>query len=280
MRRRDFFQRTQQRRYANRSRENPYFRGKGNRRKLRFLFTLISFCFLLLASIGVLFAHPIFNLTAVHVKGIQHIERTLLSSAIKQSMSERIGLFFHRQNRFLFSEERFLGALNAQFTFRDVQLKRTGRRLELMVVERTSQLIWSTGSLMFVVDLDGVAIRQLDEEEFEQFKRIGMPLFVDRNAVEIQMGQAVLKPEEIEAVFRFHEHLSVQHIAFSQTEFDRLSGKWIGVLTAQHYRILFDVTGDIDAQSGRLEIILKEKVSDPSKLEYIDLRFGDHVYLK
>ncbi len=280
MRRRDFFQRSQQKRYANRSRENPYFRGKGRQQPLRLLLIVGGSCITVGALAAFFFAHSIFDLTSVYVKGAQQTDRLALTSAIKNSLHEPVALFFRRQNKFLFDAERLREQLNEQFTFRDVQMKRFGRRLELMVVERTSQLIWSTGSESFVVDLDGVAIRALTSEESDQLKQINMPLFVDRNAVKVKIGQAVLKPEEIEAVFRFHEHLIAQHITFTQTEFDRLSGKWIGVLTAQEYRILFDASGDIDAQAGRLEVILRDKVSDPSKLEYIDLRFGDHVYFK
>lgn len=280
MRRRDFFQRTQQRRYANRSHENPYFRGQGSRQKLRFVVLLLASCFLLLTFASLLLAHPALDFTTIQIKGTQHVDRVALSSTISQYMNARALLFFHRQNRFLFDEEQFRDALNTNFTFRDIQLKRMGHTVELRVVERSSQLIWSSGSDVFVVDLDGIAIGRLDESEFEQFKGIGMPLFVDRNAVEVQIGQQVLTPSEIEAVSAFHEHLGAQHIAFTQTEFDRLAGKWVGVLTAQDYRILFDVSGDIGAQAGRLEVILKEKVSDASKLEYIDLRFGDHVYFK
>jgi hypothetical protein len=237
--------------------------------------------FILVGALAVFFfSHPMFDFTIIHVKGTQQTDRSIFSSAIRSVMDERVALFFHRQNRFLFDEELFLKKLNEQFTFRDIQLKKSGQQIEIMVVERTSQLIWLTNSSPFVVDLDGVAIRALTTDEFERLKGIGMPLFVDRNAVEVQIGRSVLTSEEIEAVFRFHEHLNTQRIAFTQTEFDRLSGKWIGVLTTQKYRILFDASGDIDAQAGRLEVILKEKVSDPAKLEYIDLRFGDHIYFK
>ena len=107
-----------------------------------------------------------------------------------------------------------------------------------------------------------------------------MPIFVDRSNGEIKIGDSVLTAEEIASVFRFGEHLKAQNISYTQVEFDRLAGKWTGLLTTDGYRILFDVTGDIDAQAQRLELIRKEKIKDVSKLEYIDLRFGDHVYYK
>lgn len=283
MRRRDFFKRSQQRHYASHSHENPYFRKQGRERRARLFLLFIAPCFLIFIFLSLLFAHPLFNITSVLIKGTQQIDRNALASTVKQFIGKRKLLFFHEQNRFLFDADEFIDTLYKQFTFRDVQIKRKGSHIDLYVVERTSQLIWSTQSSIYVVDLDGIVIRTLTDEEAVQLKNIGMPLFVDRNDVKIQIGQHVLTKLEIEETFRFHEHLRAQHIEFTQTEFDRLAGKWVGVLTKDGYRILFDTSTDIDVQAQRLDLVLKEKVKDVAKLEYleyIDLRFGDHVYFK
>lgn len=280
MRRRDFFQRNQQKHYASHSHENPYFRRHVGEGYTRLILLLIASCVLLFIFFSFLFAHPFFNITSVSIKGTQHIDRNALASNVKQFVGKRKLFFFHEQNRFLFDANEFVSALYEQFTFRDVQIRRKGSHVDISVVERTSQLIWSTQSSLYVVDLDGIVIRTLTDEEAAQLKNIGMPFFVDRNDVKVQIGQHVLTKTEIEESFRFHEHLRAQHIDFTQTEFDRLAGKWVGVLTREGYRILFDTSTDIDVQAQRLDLVLKQKIKDVTKLEYIDLRFGDHVYFK
>lgn len=280
MRRRDFFQRTQKKRYDARSHENPYFLGKGRVASWKGFMMISGSLICLFGLMIFFFSSSLFDVTSIHVRGVQNLKHDLLAASIRQNMNERVGLIFHRQNRFLFNKEKFLTALNKLFTFRDVRLDLAGNQIEIYVVERTSQLIWSTKSASYLVDLDGIIISTLEDETLKQLEEISMPRFVDRNDIHVQIGQKVLTTEEIEAVFRFHDHLIVQKINFSQTQFDRLSGKWVGVLTDDKYLILFDATGDVDAQAGRLETILKEKVTDTSLLEYIDLRFGDHVYFK
>lgn len=217
-----------------------------------------------------LFLHPMFRITRVHVVGVEHMDRAVLADAIRTHLT---------RNRFLFDADVFVFRLNEQFVLRDLQIKQRGTFVEIHLVERTSQLIWRVGERAFVVDLDGVVIRPIEGEELEHLKTI-LPFFIDRNQVEIGVGDTVLTRQETDAVFRFHGHLNAQGISFAQTEFDRLAGKWVGVVTQSGYRILFDPSTNVDEQASRLEVLLKEKISDQNKLEYIDLRFGDHIYFK
>ena len=46
------------------------------------------------------------------------------------------------------------------------------------------------------------------------------------------------------------------------------------------FDVLFDAEGDYVAQLEDLSIIIKEYTDSLSDLEYIDIRFGNHVYLK
>ncbi|MBI2475118.1 hypothetical protein HYV69_01700 [Candidatus Uhrbacteria bacterium] len=275
MRRRNFFRKTQQKRYASRTFRNPYFREKIDKRPAVILYgVMISFLFILIVLI-IIFLKPSFKINEIHVVGLETISKTEIDDALRSYAGENLFLFFPRQNRYLFNQERLVVYLKNRFTLRDVTIKRIKNKIEIQIVERSSFLIWQTKGKSFVVDLEGVVIRESEEEEISS-----LPIFVDRNNVEINIGDAVLSPEEISSVLKFEEHLRAQNISYKQVEFDRLAGKWTGVLTNDGYRILFDVTGDIEAQAQRLELIKKEKITDVSKLEYIDLRFGDHVYYK
>ena len=279
MRRRDFFKKTQQKRYATRSFRNPYFHEKQQNLALRWLIGISGSILICLTGILILFLHPIFDIQQVHIRGIQHLDREQVTSVIRTYVQTSNYLIFKKQNRFIFDTEDFKHYLNASFTFRDIQVTQKGTQVFLEAIERTSQFVWQTATDWYVVDLDGVVIRQMKDDEKEQFASI-LPFFVDRNDVKIQVGDHVLEAKEVQAITQFHEQLALQNIQIKQTEFDRLLGKWVGVLTTDNYRILFDPTGDISAQASRLSILLKEKVPDPSGLEYIDLRFGDHIYFK
>ena len=275
MRRRDFFQKTQQKKYASRSFRNPYFRERIDKRPIMILIgVLISFLMVLIV-LFIIFFNPSLKINEIHVSGLETISKTELDDALRSYTGKRLFFVFPRQNRYLFDQNELVEYLKGKFTLRDVQISRVGDKIEIQIIERTSFLIWQTKGQSYLVDLDGIVIRIAEENLL-----FSLPIFVDRSNVEINVGNSVLTAEEISSVFRFGEHLNAQNISFKQVEFDRLAGKWTGILTTDGYRILFDVTGDIDAQAQRLNLIIKEKISDVSKLEYIDLRFGDHVYYK
>jgi len=235
---------------------------------------LITFL-MILTLLFIVFLNPSLKINEIHVSGLETISKTELDDALRFYSGERAFLVFPRQNRYLFDQDRLVEYLKGKFTLRDVQISRIKNRIEIQIHERTSFLVWQTKGQSYVVDLDGIVIRIAEEDLLSS-----LPIFVDRSNGEINVGDSVLTANEINSVFRFGEHLKAQNILYTQIEFDRLAGKWTGVLTLDGYRILFDVAGDIDAQAQRLELIIKEKINDVSKLEYIDLRFGDHVYYK
>lgn len=50
--------------------------------------------------------------------------------------------------------------------------------------------------------------------------------------------------------------------------------------TEAGYAVLFDPALPIDSQADNLAVVLRERVPDPSRLQYVDVRFGDYVYYK
>ncbi|MBI4714238.1 hypothetical protein HY771_03595 [Candidatus Uhrbacteria bacterium] len=275
MRRRDYFRKTQQKRYASRSYKNPYFRDRIDRRPLIILIGILISFIAAIVLLSVFFSHSSLLVREINVKGRETISKTEIENTIREYMNESVFFIFTKQNRFLFNNEQLTKKLQEKFTFREIKIEKNDNRVDIQLIERTSYLIWQTSDSSFVVDLDGVIIRKAEAQDVSS-----LPLFVDRNNVEVQIGNVVLSSEEIFSVFRFQEYLRVQKILFVQTEFDRLAGKWTGILTEVGYRILLDATGDIEAQAERLDLVMREKVKDVLSLEYIDLRFGDHVYYK
>jgi hypothetical protein len=63
-------------------------------------------------------------------------------------------------------------------------------------------------------------------------------------------------------------------------DLDRRIGTWMKAVTENGYDILFDPSQDVQNQVTHLETVLREQISDPSVLQYIDVRFDDHVYYK
>lgn len=243
-------------------------------------------CFVLVvAGLAWLLGSPRLGILQVVVNGAESIPADQLVAKINGELDSRRLLFFHQRNRFLFDEAGLRAALSSTYSFESLSIERSctlfgpgGCLLQVTVKEKTSQLLWKSGDRTYLADLQGVVTRELASEETEPLGRL--PLLSDMNASPVVVGSSIASPEEISGIFLFHQRLRDEGISFHATGIDRMVGKWTAVETDAGYRILFDPVGDVTSQADHLNILLRDTVKDPSKLEYIDLRFGDHIYYK
>ncbi|OGL66478.1 hypothetical protein A2856_02185 [Candidatus Uhrbacteria bacterium RIFCSPHIGHO2_01_FULL_63_20] len=269
-------------RYDSRRFANPYFtHGKPrNRRK-----ALVAAAFALtvgglLGATGYLFASPRFDVAEVGVEGCRTIAPEAVRAIVDQELDRRAYLFLDRRNRFLFDPEPVRAAINASFSLDRLEVTREGKRVLVTLSEKVSQIVWKSADARFLVDLQGTVLRELGDDE--PLPDLGKPLpaFIDVNRVPPSVGGTVLSADEVAGIFSFHEWLTRLGILFGTTRVDRLAGKWMSVETADGYDVLFDPLGDVQAQAENLNAVLHDQVKDPGKLQYVDLRFGDHVYFK
>lgn len=260
-------------------RENPYFRRE---RKIpwKILVAVVGTLTAFFVLAGLLFAHPSLAIHSVDIYGLEYIERGAFENEVRSYLNQNAFFFFSRSNQFLFSSQALETALYNTFTFTSLTISQTGKNLHIQVSERTSNLVWKTDA-EYIVDLEGIVVRPLNRENKEDAILVSrLPSFYDINEVPIEIGNPVLTSQEIESTFRFHEILVSQGIAFTSTHINRLTGGWMSVVTETGYEIYFDVTGDVETQGENLKRVLEEQRENLEDLEYIDLRFGDHVYLK
>ncbi len=294
MKKRNFLHRTQKKRYKAGKFKNPYF-DKNSKKIFSLVFPIIGAFTGLIILIVILFTHTNLNITNVEINGIKFIDKQIIKKEINSYLNNNYLFVFKKRNVFLFNKNELVKRLKSKFIFDELFIDLHKKQITIHLTERTSQLLWTTNDIIYVVDLNGVVVRELSAVELEILdteisdpsiitkdkRRLDeLPIFLDKNNLKINIGDSVLKETEIVSIIEFHKHLKNQGIEFTNTNIDRLAGKWIGVKTKDGYDILFDATADINNQAMNLKTILQEKIDDKSKLNYIDLRFGDHVYFK
>lgn len=280
MGRRNFFRQSQRRRYRSNAYRNPHL---AHRKTLPWKPVCLGIMGLAVAAAGLsfLFGNQMFRISQVEVRGVQYLSREDLEQVVADSLTQRAWLFFDRTNRFLFSTEQLTRALTDAFALSSVTVGLREGRVFIQLEERTSNLLWQAQGRLYVVDLQGVVAREVSREESAQDPILKtLPLFIDINDIGVQPGSLVMTSQEVENAFLFLTRLADKGIAVRSTELDRLAGKWVKALTEEGYAIFYDLSGDIGLQADHLDVVLREQVSDPSSLEYIDLRFGDRVYIK
>ncbi|NQV89934.1 hypothetical protein HQ487_00830 [Candidatus Uhrbacteria bacterium] len=227
--------------------------------------------------------HPWFRIEQVDVYGTEYLHRTDFEGDVTSYMNEHVGFFFKKSNQFLFSSESLSEELLKNFALASISIGVTEGHLSIRLEERTSNLLWKTQGKLYVVDLQGIVIREVINEEDEIFTQTNvseLPIFIDKNDVRVEIGSVVLQKNEVDQAFIFLTYLQEAGIEYSYTEVDRVAGKWVKIVAKDDFGILIDLTGDIQSQYDNLALILTDQVKDTSTLEYIDLRFGDKVYYK
>lgn len=285
--------RFQKKQYAKGRFQNPYFRRVPPRLWKRFLPWVIALCLFLCFFFWIFFGSPLFRIQKVLIEGGSEASTVDLSTRVEMFLQTPRFLVFRSRNRWLFNAQVCQTYLEQYYAFNTIHFSFPDlHSLVISVQEKASSLLWETGGQFFIVDLQGNVVRALTFDEQSWFSLpveslpetqksfVSLPKFRDLNDAPVTPGLTVATPEEIQTIFAFQKTLESLGVPFTETHIDRLSGKWIGILTQAGYLILFDASGDVTAQSSRLQTVLQSSVSDPSTLSYIDLRFGDHVYFK
>ncbi len=305
---RNHFRLQQRKRYETKRFSNPYFQ-KTQARDWRGIVIATGAGLSLFCAVAIVFASPFFAIQRVDVTGTDTIAPSEIVQKTWDELRHKRLLFFDATNRFLYDERRLRDALGSAYAFETLDIARTcdlrgnGCGLDIGIHEKTSQLLWVSGEHLYLADLQGIVIRELSPEEVASWKAPEpppqvplpdgslpvavpvdplrkLPLFVDVNASPTSVGSAVLNTNEVANLFAFERALGEMRILFSQVNIDRLAGKWMAVKTLAGFNILIDASGDIPAQILNLQVMLRDTLRDTTHLQYIDLRFGDHVYYK
>lgn len=284
MQKRDHFRRLQKKQYSTGTYRNPYFKDKKDKpsKKLILVGAVSFFLFILLIF---LFSYRGLAIRHVSIIGLQPSAHQEFEKQTNAYFNRSHFLFFHNTNRFLFSDKQLQETLSTLFSFEEMHINVSRDTVVIELKERASQFIWKTNSDTYLVDFAGTLIQKVDLAQappalIQPSKNIPMPIFVDRNNTTVSVGEHILSSSEIQNIFTFVQQISNQGIFVKEVQIDQLAGKWRGVLTRQGYTILFDPSTDVTTQSNKLKTLLSNTLKDTSHLNYIDLRFGDHVYYK
>ncbi len=276
MARKNIFTKTQRRLYRKKEFRNPYFQ-KVRKIPWKGIVVAAAMFVVFVLFIRLLYSSPRLAIQRVNIDGLEYIDREQIEQVILENLRGRALFVFRASNQFLFSSQILNDELEEAFALSDVKLGLSGGTLTVRVAERTANLLWKSGEALYVVDLEGVVTRQIETaDEIE----VPLPLFYDTNDLDVSVGDSVMKSSEIENIFTFLGYLDTFGIRYGEIQVDRLAGKWMSIQTEIGFELLFDAVGDIDLQASNLEVVLSEQIDDVESIEYIDLRFGDHVYYK
>lgn len=196
-----------------------------------------------------------------------------------KALEKKNWLVLPGNNRFLLNEERVKQILSEEYIFDDVLIEKQSQTMLITVSERLSSLVWQSGDKMYFVDIEGTVTRNLSSEDLNT-PLASLPIFVDRSNTEIKVGESVLNKNCIQGTFNFLDLLNQGGVKVKTVFTDSPHSSWLAAKTAEDYEIYFNPDEDVEKQANHLFAILRESISNPSQIDYIDLRFGNHIYFK
>ena len=148
--------------------------------------------------------------------------------------------------------------------------------VSVQIVERQPAAFWVSGDQSYVIDDQGVVLRQLDEDEGVYASK-PLPTIEQRDGQPLKPGDLV-DPRALATSNRLATLLPKAGVTPAAVEWSQAVG--LEVRTKDGWRARFDSTGDIDQQVDSLRAIRDYLAKNKASAEVIDVRFGDRPYYR
>lgn len=211
-----------------------------------------------------------FAIADVAVEGTQTVASTAVLSTVEQELLGNRGLLFSKRNKFLYPEGKIKAAVIADHPrIKQVHIAaQPDNTLFVEVSERQPALLWCTAGECRLMDETGVVFDHAPETPSG-----GMFEIVSSSTKAVVLGEKPLSDEQFDRIQTLRR--GIEEAGFTPTSF-ALSEDKTGVFHTTGPRIR--IPADLSAEQLIENLLTVTSVLPPEKeLEYIDLRFGDHV---
>lgn len=292
MNHRNFTRSSSARSYSGRRLRNPFFSHEP--RRIPPLFALAAIVFVSLGIIACIVYAPFFRYRDVRVEGLTTLTQDAVASTAWQVLDKRRLLVVPGKNILFANRDRIERDLLQTYNFASLALRREGRTFVVTAEERITQIAWLSGDKTYLVDLTGIAVSEASAEAkaaidarrngaqdvpFAPGLQPTMPVIIDESAQEVTLGQSVLAGVTLERILQLDKALRERTLVPEAYTLETPTAPWITVGTAAT-ALLIDITKDMGETLATFDAFRHERNEPLEQLLYIDLRFGNHVYIK
>ena len=267
--------------YQTKNLHNPFFHKKpAPKNPNRVKWILLAIILVVVFAIWFFLAAPVWRIKTVKVTGLTRLDSAELGRIVWDETAQRRGLLFHESNIFLFKRDEVVEKIIAAYNFSGAEIRKgLPGTIELKVTERPYAFIFQEGDKCYYASADAYIFKEpaVSEEDKKKYfilenKNPGT-MIIDGEKISI-------KAEYLGFIFDLSRRLSaypelpVKEFIVDQ-EFNTVKAAFIS-----GPMVFFKVKEGADVQVSRLLLVKREKIKDNfSKTDYIDLRYGDKIFI-
>lgn len=273
---------------------------KGRGRRIFFMALNIVLALPILAALWYLCISDVYAVRRIEIRGTSAIPAEDVQDIVREYMHTRAYGIIPRGRIWFVTKESVRAAIERRFVLQDLTLdKQLPDGIVVTITERTPALHWITDGKKFVVDTQGVAIKELFRARAQQplfslvppsDERESIPA-TDDGFINVQelanqpaaLGVRVLPPETVSFIreafnaFGGGAYGEIAAVAVPYRDPQTL------VLTyAAGWQLYLNTLDGLEAQQQRLATLVQEKIGKDRlpRVEYVDLKLGESVYYK
>ena len=268
--------------YQTKNLKNPFFHSNKDGKKPRTIgigFYIIGIILIILFILYGLFLSPLFTINNIKINGLGRLPESAISQRLWDQTNKKSIWPLTQKNLLLFKTKDAEADLMANFNFSKIKInKKLFNSLSVDIEERPYAFIWQEQGTNYYSDSKGFIIRdsQVNPDDLNRFPVIENQTpnsLIENDYLKIDPSYLTFifavksvtekNPETAIAKFIVSQELNTIKVQFQN-----------GLLA------YFSIKDDATKQIDKLLIVKKEKIKDNlSKINYVDLRYGDKVYI-
>lgn len=270
--------------YSNKTYANPFFRRQkifltrpsgrlSNKIKLIILAALTASLIL----IWLLFFSTLFKISKIEVSGAGENLAEEVESLAREVAEDRLA---GKNNLLLYDKNKLKRVLNDKYYLQNLTITRKlFHTLKIVLVEKNQTAVWREADKYFYLDGEGNTINQIDPLNINRSR---LPLIENLTGIKIEGRKANIDQPTIDYILTLFNEFTDKRHGFEIERFilDKdLNTIKMAVISGP--KIYFNLMKTVANQTARLDLIIKEKLRDNfATKEYVDLRYGNNIYIK
>jgi len=232
---------------------------------------------LITGSFYFIFFSPYFRINEISFSGVKNTNHDVINKIIDDYRNSRKYYIFSRNNYWLFNQDELKKIMQEKFWIDYIDMKKIWPNIIVLDVgERESAVNWVSGDKCHRLDLTGTAIEACTDAA-------AMMTISDRTNLPMEIGKQPITKNELDDLIKIDQAVRIISTSFNfkLANYEK-TGNSLEMKTADGFSIYFNLAQPVDAQIERLEILMKQKdvVDNLSKMQYIDMRYGDKLFYK